>query len=127
MKVRVGFGLGGSVGLDRVSFTTVVDELECIGFDSLWVSERANSPTLDPMVAMTWAAARTERLKVGTSVMVLPGRNPVLLAKAIATLDVLSDGRALPAFVSASPTRWSTRRSESIVANGRRGSTRPSR
>ena len=98
MKVRVGFGLGGAVGLDHQSFTTVVDELERIGYDSLWVSERANSPTLDPTVAMTWAAARTERLKVGASVMVLPGRNPVLLAKAIASLDVLSQGRALPAF-----------------------------
>ncbi|MGI9604445.1 MAG: TIGR03619 family F420-dependent LLM class oxidoreductase [Acidimicrobiales bacterium] len=98
MKVRVGFGLGGSVGLDHESFTVVVDELDRIGFDSLWVSERANSPTFDPMVAMTWAAARTDKLKVGASVMVLPGRNPVLLAKAIASLDVLSKGRALPAF-----------------------------
>lgn len=98
MKVRVGFGLGGELGADRQAFTHVVDELERIGYDSLWVSERANSPTLDPMVAMTWAAARTERLKVGASVMILPGRNPVLLAKAIASLDVLSGGRMLPAF-----------------------------
>ena len=98
MKVRIGFGLGGAVGLDHHSFTTVVDELERIGYDSLWVSERANSPSFDPMVAMTWATARTSRLKVGASVMVLPGRNPVLLAKAVASLDVLSGGRALPAF-----------------------------
>ncbi|MDH4170819.1 MAG: LLM class flavin-dependent oxidoreductase [Acidimicrobiia bacterium] len=98
MKVRIGFGLGGRIGLEEQSFTGVVDELERIGYDSLWVSERANSPTLDPMVAMTWAAARTRKLKVGASVMVLPGRNPVLLAKAIASLDVLSNGRALPAF-----------------------------
>lgn len=98
MKVRVGFGLGGSVGVDGHSFTQVVDELERLRYDSLWVSERVNSPTFDPLVAMTHAAARTERLKVGASVMVLPGRNPVLLAKAIASLDALSNGRALPAF-----------------------------
>jgi probable F420-dependent oxidoreductase len=64
----------------------------------LWVTERVNAPTLDPIVAMTFAAARTRRLKIGTSVMVLPGRNPVLLAKAIASLDRVSDGRVLPAF-----------------------------
>jgi probable F420-dependent oxidoreductase len=98
MKVRIGFGLGGSVGVDGASFAHVVDELERLGYDSLWVSERVNSPTFDPLVAMTHAAARTDRLKVGASVMVLPGRNPVLLAKAIASLDVLSNGRALPAF-----------------------------
>jgi probable F420-dependent oxidoreductase len=53
---------------------------------------------LEPMVALSFAAGRTERLKLGTSVQVLPGRNPVLLAKAWASLDRLSNGRALPAF-----------------------------
>ena len=52
----------------------------------------------DPIVALTFAAARTSKLKLGTSVQVLPGRNPVLLAKQWASLDVLSNGRALPAF-----------------------------
>jgi probable F420-dependent oxidoreductase len=50
------------------------------------------------MVALSFAAGRTSKLKLGTSVQVLPGRNPVLLAKAWASLDRLSDGRALPAF-----------------------------
>ena len=47
---------------------------------------------------MTFAAARTTHLKFGPSVMVLPGRNPVLLAKTMASLDRVSSGRLLPAF-----------------------------
>jgi probable F420-dependent oxidoreductase len=47
---------------------------------------------------MSMAAARTTRLKFGMSVMVLPGRNPVILAKELATLDRMSGGRLLPAF-----------------------------
>lgn len=83
---------------DSAQFGQIVDDLERLRFDSLWLSERVNGPAPDPLVAMTWAVARTKRLKVGTGVMVLPGRNPVLLAKALASLDVLSDGRVLPAF-----------------------------
>ncbi len=103
MRVRVGFGFGGSTGPgderggDSI-FAAVVDDLERLGFDSLWVSERATGTTLDPMVAMAFAAGRTERLKFGPAVMVLPGRNPVLCAKALASLDRVSGGRALPAF-----------------------------
>src|SRR5262245_24094800 len=47
---------------------------------------------------MAYAAGRTTKLKFGTSVLVLPGRNPVVLAKELATLDRLSNGRLLPAF-----------------------------
>jgi probable F420-dependent oxidoreductase len=47
---------------------------------------------------MAFAAGRTTKLKFGTSVMVLPGRNPMVLAKELATLDRLSNGRLLPAF-----------------------------
>ena len=47
---------------------------------------------------MAFAAGRTTRLKFGMSVMVLPGRNPIVLAKELATLDRLSNGRLLPAF-----------------------------
>lgn len=99
MKVRIGFGLGtGSTTTDPQRFGDLVDNLERLGFDSLWLSERVNGPALDPVVGMTFAIARTERLKVGASVMVLPGRNPVLLAKSMASLDRLSNGRLLPAF-----------------------------
>lgn len=99
MKIRIGFGLGtGSTTTDPARFGELVDGLERLGFDSLWLSERVNGPALDPVVAMTFAIARTKKLKVGAAVMVLPGRNPVLLAKTMASLDQLSNGRLLPAF-----------------------------
>ena len=97
-KVRIGVGLGTAT--DEASgpgFAAVVDRLEALGFDSLWLSERASGPVPDPLVALAVAAGRTTHLKLGTSVLVVPGRNPVLLAKAMASLDVLSGGRFLPA------------------------------
>ena len=97
-KVRVGFGLGTSTTLHGPSYGTVVDALESLGFDSLWLSERISGPAPDPLVAMAYGAGRTERLKFGMSVMVLPGRNPVVLAKELATLANMSGGRLLPAF-----------------------------
>jgi probable F420-dependent oxidoreductase len=100
MKVRIGLAVGGQSAGPVVSerFATMVDGLEHHGFDSLWVPERVNSGALDPLVALAFAAGRTRRLKLGTSVLVVPGRNPVLLAKALASLDRLSDGRLLPGF-----------------------------
>lgn len=98
MKVRIGFGLGTSTALHGPSYGTVVDTLEALDFDSLWLSERISGPAPDPLVAMAYGAGRTERLKFGMSVMVLPGRNPVVLAKALATLSSMSGARLLPAF-----------------------------
>ncbi len=98
MKVRIGFGLGVRTQLNDGGFATVVDALERLRFDSLWLSERLSGESPDPLVAMSFAAGRTTKLKFGMSVMVLPGRNPVVLAKELATLDRLSDGRLLPAF-----------------------------
>lgn len=98
MKVRIGFGLGTRTDLHDERFAHLVDELERLDFDSLWLSERINAPAPDPLVAMAFGAGRTTRLKFGTSVMVLPGRNPVVLAKSLATLANLSNGRLLPAF-----------------------------
>jgi probable F420-dependent oxidoreductase len=98
MKVRIGFGLGTGTTTNDTSFPRLVDELERIGYDSLWLSERISAPAPDPVVALAFTAGRTRRLKFGMSVLVLPGRNPVLLAKELATLDRLSGGRLLPAF-----------------------------
>mgnify|MGYP006281386365 CR=1 FL=1 len=98
MKVRVGFGLGVRTRLNDTGFLDVVDALEDLRYDSLWVSERIGGECPDPVVALSVAAARTKKLKFGMSVMVLPGRNPVLLAKQMATLDRMSNGRLLPAF-----------------------------
>ena len=98
MKVRVGFGLGVRTSFNDETFGDLVDALEDLRFDSLWLSERISGDAPDPVVALSFAAGRTTRLKLGTSVMVLPGRNPVLLAKELATLDRMSAGRLLPAF-----------------------------
>lgn len=98
MTVRIGFGLGTRTTLHDERFGHVVDELERLRFDSLWVSERVGGDAPDPMVAMAYGAGRTTRLKFGMSVMVLPGRNPILLAKALASLSTMSGGRLLPAF-----------------------------
>ena len=95
MKVRIGYGLGTQGFATNGRFLKLVDGLERLGFDSLWLAERATGSVSDPLVALAVAAGRTSRLKLGTSVLVLPGRNPVLLAKALASLDRLSQGRLL--------------------------------
>ncbi len=96
MSVRFGVGLGTQQLLTSPDdFAEVVDSLEELRFDSLWMSERVTGPALDPLAALGYVAGRTQRLKFGTSVLVVPGRNPVLLAKELATLDVLGGGRLL--------------------------------
>jgi probable F420-dependent oxidoreductase len=98
-KVRIGFGLGTRTPTNDERFGPFVDALEQLGFDSLWVSERITGEAPDPVVAMSFAAGRTQRLKFGMSVMVLPGRNPVLVAKELASLASLAGPkRLLPAF-----------------------------
>ncbi len=98
MKIRIGFGFGTQRGFTATGFTTMVDALETLRFDSLWLSERITADAPDPIIGLAVAAGRTTRLKLGTSVQVLSGRNPALLAKELASLDVLCDGRLLPAF-----------------------------
>jgi len=98
MKIRIGYGLGVRTRLNDTGFGDVVDALEGLRFDSLWLSERIGSSAPDPLVALSYLAGRTTRIKFGMSVMVLPGRNPVVLAKQLATLDRMSNGRLLPAF-----------------------------
>jgi probable F420-dependent oxidoreductase len=68
-------------------------------YDSIWLSDRIVSDrfSLEPMIALSMVAAYSDRLKFGTSVLALPLRNPVVLAKQVATLDYLSQGRFFPA------------------------------
>ena len=98
MKIRVGYGLGNLRSLDGARLGSLAEAIEHHGFDSLWLSERISGPAPDPVLGLTFAAARTSKIKLGTSVQVLPGRSPARVAKAWATLDALSGGRALPAF-----------------------------
>ncbi|CAN5722262.1 TIGR03854 family LLM class F420-dependent oxidoreductase [soil metagenome] len=98
MKVRIGVGLGThTLTNDAETFGPYVEVVEALGFDSLGLSERLTGDAPDPLVALAVAAGRTTRLKLGTGVLVVPGRNPVILAKELASLDRLSGGRLLPA------------------------------
>lgn len=98
MKVRIGVGLGThTLANTAETFVPYVRDVERLGFDSLWLSERLTGDAPDPLVALAVAAGATTRLKLGTGVLVLPGRNPVVLAKEMASLDRLSGGRFLPA------------------------------
>ena len=101
MSVAIGyvpgaFGQGG----DNPNYLRELVELgDRYGYDSIWLSDRIVSDrfSLEPVVALSMVAAYSDRLKFGTSVLALPLRNPVVLAKQIATLDYLSQGRFLPA------------------------------
>lgn len=96
MKVRFGVSLGADIGPSELP--GIVDHLEAAGIDSIWFSELVYSTAVDPIVGMSVALARTNRLKVGTSVAVLPGRHPVLVAKQLASLAALAPKRVLPVF-----------------------------
>ncbi|MFI1461231.1 TIGR03854 family LLM class F420-dependent oxidoreductase [Nocardia carnea] len=96
MKIRFGIGTGSDTEPEELP--ALVDRLEAAGVDSLWFSELVHSSAVDPFVGMAVALARTERLKVGTSVAILPGRHPVLVAKQLASLALLAPKRVLPVF-----------------------------
>ena len=70
---------------------------ETLGYDSLWLQERilGDFVMLEPVTLLSYVAAITTRLKLGTSVILLPLRNPMQLAKAYSTLDCMSGGRAV--------------------------------
>ena len=101
MSIAIGyvpgaFGQGG----DNPSFLKELVEVgDKYGYDSIWLSDRIVSDrfSLEPIVALSMVAAYSDRMKFGTSVLALPLRNPVVLAKQIATLDYLSQGRFFPA------------------------------
>lgn len=105
MKIRIGVGLGThTLANTQDTFLPYVRDVERLGFDSLWLSERLTGDAPDPLVALAVAAGATTRLKLGTGVLVVPGRNPVVLAKEMASLDRLSGGRFLPAVGLGAPT-----------------------
>ena len=102
---------------EAATVVEVARRAEALGFDSIWVNDHVVVPTeevttgaddrqaqyldrgtqkiLEPVVLLSFLAARTERIKLGTSVFVLALRNPVIAAKQVATLDVLSAGRVV--------------------------------
>src|ERR1700730_5332691 len=96
MKVRIGISLGPAATPQGLA--EGVDLLEAAGIDSLWLSEVVYGDIVEPFTGMTYALARTSRLKVGTGVAVLPGRHPVLVAKQLTSLAALAPKRVLPVF-----------------------------
>jgi probable F420-dependent oxidoreductase len=113
--VRVGYGLpvgGPAAGPEEL--VRVAQKAEELGFDSLWVWERLIRPVdpqvpylgtadgsypdvfkrvLDPLDTLTFVAAHTKRAALGTSIVNMPYHNPVILARRLTTIDVLSGGR----------------------------------
>jgi probable F420-dependent oxidoreductase len=97
MKIRIGISAGGH-DLGPEAMADLGRAVSAYGFDSLWLPEVLSRPGPDPLVGLAWASGACPGLKIGTT-MLLPGRNLVWLAKAIATLDQLSGGRFLLTFV----------------------------
>ncbi|MDQ1467084.1 MAG: hypothetical protein QOH10_1499, partial [Actinomycetota bacterium] len=88
---------------------TTARAAEAAGFDSVWAGEHVvlpdpqvppspmapQDPALDPLLALAWAAAHTSTLRIATGIVIIPQRNPVVLAKQLASLDRLSNGRVM--------------------------------
>lgn len=86
---------------ELVEISAVCEE---VGFDSVWATDHVIMPAelkepygelIEPLVTLAFVASRCDRLKVGTSILILPQRNPILVAKQAAALDVLSKGRLI--------------------------------
>jgi probable F420-dependent oxidoreductase len=81
-------------------------KMEQLGFDSLWVWDHVllgvqpNFPIIEALTLLTAIAARTKKIKLGTGVLVLPLRDPVLLAKQLSSMDLLSEGRMIMGWAS---------------------------
>jgi probable F420-dependent oxidoreductase len=100
MSIRIGLAVSGGGPEGPDGLMQLVDTCKDSAIDSIWFSERhiSRQPSLEPMTAMAVLAGRTERLKFGMNVVLLPFRDPAVLANECATLDYLSNGRLLPAF-----------------------------
>lgn len=103
------FGINTNLCGEPDAMIRVGQAAERVGFESVWTGEHVvlpdpqvppspaapTSPMLDPAVALAHLAAATTTLKLGTGIIILPQRNPLVLAKEMASLDVVSKGRLL--------------------------------
>jgi len=105
VSVAIGLGLMDFPFRTGADYWRWVDICEQGGVDSLWQTDRliSKQPILECMATMAALAGRTRRMRFGMNVVSLALRDPVLLAKQCATIDVLSEGRLLPAFGIGSP------------------------
>ena len=103
--MKFGFIIPHNFGLDDPDdVLNIGKRAEELGFDSVWVNHHilnvgyifdrlGSKPYYDAMTVLTWVAAHTEKVRLGTTVLVLPYLNPLVLAKTLATVDVMSKGR----------------------------------
>ncbi len=102
MSVRVGlgpgFGAGLAQGLCVDDYWQWIELCEAGGIDSVWFSDQLLGATPEPVAMQAALAARTQRMRFGASALVMPFRDPLVLAKEFATIDYLSSGRLLPVF-----------------------------
>ncbi len=103
------FGIGFGACADPDTATRVARAAEDAGFESLWTGEHVvlpdpqappspappGMPMLDPGTILAFVAAVTRKVRLGTGIVILPQRNPLVIAKEMASLDVLSGGRLL--------------------------------
>ena len=103
------FGINFGVCCDPATATAVAQAAEAAGYDSVWTGEHVvlpdpqeppspappDTPMLDPAVSLAYIAAGTKTIGLGTGIIILPQRNPAVLAKELASVDVLSRGRLI--------------------------------
>jgi len=91
--VKLGLSLGyAPPGTNPADLFPLVEQAEGLGFDSVWVAEAWGT---DAVSVLGWLAAKTEKIKLGSAIMQIPGRTPANAAMTAATLDLLSNGRFL--------------------------------
>ena len=95
VKIGVGFALSRAGLASASEIGAFAETVEDLGLDSIWASDHlvSRQPSLDTTALLAFMAARTRRIKLGPSVLILPPRDPIQVAKAYATLDHLTGGR----------------------------------
>src|SRR6201995_6045224 len=132
MSVGIGLGCAEFPFSGAGAYWRWIDMCEAGGVDSIWQTDRivSRQPFLESMTTMAALARRTRRLRFGMNVVSLAFSDPVLLAKQCATIDVLSEGRLLPAFGIGNPlgAEWQGREKDTpsrAAAAPMRASTSP--
>jgi len=99
MRLGIHIGYWG-LGLGASEQLALVQEAERLGYHSVWTAEAYGS---DAVTILGWLAAQTDRIKLGSAVLQMPGRSAAMTAMTAATLDQLSDGRFLLGIGSSGP------------------------
>jgi probable F420-dependent oxidoreductase len=108
MKIAL-FGINYGPAADPQAASQIARAAEAAGFESLWTGEHIvlpdpqappspaapETPFIDSLIALAFVAAHTKTIRLGTGIIILPQRNPVVLAKELASTDVLAGGRLI--------------------------------